>query len=127
MKCKSGVLFILAFVLSLVTNEAVSAATFTDTVSRAMNTLSITKNAPDLLMITDAPYVKVDGACALPYLDQAQALTGCTVGKGNLLFFQRPQTHPLRLMLFKKNDERYQQIIQAGSNPYEVLGLLRQQ
>jgi hypothetical protein len=28
---------------------------------------------------------------------------------------------------FTLNDERYQQIIQAGSNPYEVLGLLRQQ
>ena len=103
MKCKSGILLTLAFVLSLVTNEAASAATFTDTVSRAMSNLSVTKNDPGLLVMTDAPYVKVDGACALPYLEKAQALTGCMVGKGNLLFFQRPQVHPLRLMLFKKH------------------------
>jgi formylmethanofuran dehydrogenase subunit E-like metal-binding protein len=101
-KYKSGVQLILALLLSLVINEGVFAASFTDTVSRAMTTLALTKNDPGLLMMTDAPYAKVNGACALPYLAEAQALTGCTVGKGNLLFFQRPQTHPLRLMLFKK-------------------------
>jgi len=53
-------------------------------------------------MMTNAPYVRIMGQCALPYLDQAQELTGCRVGKGTLLFFQRPQAHPLRLMLFKK-------------------------
>ncbi|MFW9998305.1 MAG: FmdE family protein, partial [Candidatus Odinarchaeota archaeon] len=103
MKKKSGTALIFAFLFSLVLSGAVSADPFTDTVSRAMNTLSVKKSAPGLLLLTDAPYVKVEGACALPYLNQIQELTGCTVGKGNLLFFQRPQTHPLRLMLFKKD------------------------
>ena len=99
MKNRSGASLLFVFLLSLSFCGAVSAATITDAVSRAMNTLSVTKDAPGLLMVTDAPYVRVDDACALPHLDQAQKLTGCTVGKGNLLFFQRPQTHPLRLML----------------------------
>jgi formylmethanofuran dehydrogenase subunit E-like metal-binding protein len=80
------------------------AATLEDSVSAAMQTLSATKGDPGLLMLTDAPYVRVNGKSALSYLDRAQALTGCTVGKGNLLFFQRPQTHPLRLLLMKKSE-----------------------
>jgi formylmethanofuran dehydrogenase subunit E-like metal-binding protein len=82
--------------------HVVSAASFKEAVSQAMANLAVSKNDAALLMLTDAPYVKADGGCALPYLDQAQELTGCTVGKGNLLFFQRPQAHPLRLMLYKK-------------------------
>ena len=81
----------------------VSAATVEEAVSRAMKSMGVHKNDTGLLLLTDAPYVREDGACALAYLDQAQELTGCTVGKGNLLFFQRPQNHPLRLMLFTKS------------------------
>lgn len=81
----------------------VSAATVEEAVAQAMKTLNVHKNDAGLLLMTDAPYIRVDGACALAYLDQAQDLTGCTVGKGNLLFFQRPQNHPLRLMLFAKS------------------------
>ncbi len=80
------------------------AVTFEAMVSQAMQTLKVSKGDPDLLILTDAPYVKIDGTCALQWLDQAQEKTGCTVGKGNLLFFQRSQTHPLRLMLFSKKD-----------------------
>nr|NJM04393.1 hypothetical protein [Desulfobacula sp.] len=75
---------------------------FPETVSGAMKTLAVSKGDPGLLMMTNAPYVRMDGQIALPCLDQAQELTGCRIGKGNLLFFQRPQAHPLRLMLFKK-------------------------
>ncbi len=74
----------------------------TDHVGQAMKKLTLSKGHLNLLLMTNAPYVKVDGKNALPYLNQVQALTGCTVGKGNLLFFQRPQSHPLRLMLFNK-------------------------
>jgi formylmethanofuran dehydrogenase subunit E-like metal-binding protein len=115
-KNKSRVPLILMLLLSLVLCEEASADTFTNSVSRAMNSLSVTKNAPGLLLMTDAPYVMVDGTCALPYLDQAQELTGCTVGKGNLLFFQRPQTHPLRLMLFKKDSGNAVVISRMGRN-----------
>lgn len=82
---------------------ATSAATFETSVTDAMQTLSLTKGDPQLLLMTDAPYVRVDDQSALPFLDKAQDLTGCTVGRGNLLFFQRPQAHPLRFMLFHKS------------------------
>lgn len=60
-----------------------------------MKTLDVTKADPDLLLMTNAPYVKVDGACALPHLEQAQALTGCAVGKANQLFFpEAPEPPP---------------------------------
>ena len=82
----------------------VCADTFEEDVSKAMQDLDVSKGNPGLLVLTNAPYIKMDGASALPWLDQAQDKTGCTVGKGNLLFFQRPQSHPFRLMLFRKTD-----------------------
>ncbi len=81
---------------------SVFASPFETAVTKAMQTLSVTKGDPQLLLLTDAPYVTLDGQNALPYLANAQALTGCMVGRANLLFFQRPQSHPLRFMLFHK-------------------------
>ncbi len=95
--------FIVVLLSAVLVCGVVSAATVEESVSQAMKNLDIQKNGTGLLLMTNAPYIRVDGACALPYLEQAQELTGCTVGKGNLLFFQRPQNHPLRLMLFMKS------------------------
>lgn len=92
------------FLLAVGFSGRVFAATFAAMVSQAMQTLNVSKGDPDLLILTNAPFVRVDGISALTLLDQAQEKTGCTVGKGNLLFFQRPQTHPFRLMLFRKKD-----------------------
>ena len=89
--------------LILILCGVVSAATFSQETSQAMKTMNLSKGSGDLLVLTNAPYVKVNGACALPYLKQVQDITGCSVGKGNLLFFQRSQNHPLRMMLFKKS------------------------
>ena len=96
MKSRLSILVIAACLWMILFSGLVSAATFESTISRAMSTLKASKGDPTLLVMTDAPYVKVDGACALPWLDQAQEKTGCTVGKGNLLFFQRAQNHPFR-------------------------------
>jgi len=93
----------MAAVLILILWGSVSAATIGQETSQAMKTLNISKGSGNLLVLTNAPYVKVNGACALPYLAQVQEVTGCSVGKGNLLFFQRSQSHPLRIMLFKKS------------------------
>jgi formylmethanofuran dehydrogenase subunit E-like metal-binding protein len=94
---------VMAAVLIPVLCGMVSAATLGQETLLAMKTLNISKDSSNLLVLTNAPYVKVNGACALSYLKQAQDVTGCGVGKGNLLFFQRPQHHPLRMMLFKKS------------------------
>lgn len=90
------------FLFVIVCLGTASAAALDTSVAKAMKDISASADDGNLLMMTNAPYVMVDGACALPHLDKAQALTGCTVGKGNLLFFQRPQNHPLRFMLFQK-------------------------
>ncbi|MFH2093761.1 MAG: FmdE family protein [Pseudomonadota bacterium] len=82
------------------------AATFPGVVSQAMSTLDVEKGDKKVLMMTNIPYITVNGKPALSFLEQAQDITGCMVGKGNLFFFQRPQQHPLRLMLFKKSDGR---------------------
>ena len=78
----------------------------TQPLSRAMADLKVVKDDPGLLVLTNAPYVNTGGKNSLFLLDQAQNLTGATVGRGNLLFFQRPPSHPFRLMLFKKSDRR---------------------
>jgi formylmethanofuran dehydrogenase subunit E-like metal-binding protein len=84
----------------------VDAATYEENIAQAMEYLDVQRGDTNSLLLTDAPYVKVDGVFALPYLRLAQEQTGCTVGKGNLLFFQRPQSHPLRLMLLKKGTDK---------------------
>jgi len=103
MKNIISITLLLSLFLTAFLGNAVWAATFEETVSRAMKTLNVAKGDDSLLMMTNAPYIKVNGSPALSYLDQAQNLTGCTVGKGNLLFYQRFQTQPLRLMLFEKS------------------------
>lgn len=92
------------FLLSLSFSGYAFAQPFRAIVSQALQTLKVSKGDPGLLILTNAPYVKVNGTNALAWLNQAQEITGCTVGRGNLLFFQRPQSHPLRLMLFSKKD-----------------------
>ena len=101
MKNKLALLFFI--MLQTLTANAL-AATFEETAAQAFKTLELKKGDKDLLLLTNAPYVKVDGNFALPYLQIAEELTGCSVGKGNLLFFQRSQTQPLRLLLMRRVD-----------------------
>ncbi len=100
---KKMILLVMTILFAMTAMTAV-ATTLVENLSRAMQTLKVKKGDRNLLLLTDAPYVKVDGKFALPYLDTVQDKTGCTVGKGNLLFFQRSQSHPLRLLLMRKTD-----------------------
>lgn len=84
------------------TASTAAVVTFEKIVLLAMHNLKISRDDSDLLVITNAPYVIEKGTNALPWLDQAQEATGCMVGKGNLLFFQRPQNFPFCLMLFSR-------------------------
>ena len=78
------------------------AAPLENEIVQAMAHLEIGPAGPDLLVLTDAPYVAPQGKPALAELSVVQRLTGATVGGGNLLFFQRPQNHPLRVLLFNR-------------------------
>jgi formylmethanofuran dehydrogenase subunit E-like metal-binding protein len=64
--------------------------------------LRIEKGSPELLALTNATYVKVNGKTTEGYVDIIQETTGCSIGKGNLLFFHRPVTYPLKVVLFNK-------------------------
>jgi formylmethanofuran dehydrogenase subunit E-like metal-binding protein len=68
-----------------------------------MRDLKIEKGSPALLTLTNATYVKINGNTAEGYVDILQDTTGCSIGRGNLLFFHRPITYPLKVVLFKRD------------------------
>ena len=70
-----------------------------------MRDLKIEKGSPALLGLTNATYVKINGTTTEAYVEIIQETTGCSIGKGNLLFFHRPVTYPLKVVLFNKESK----------------------
>ena len=95
-------LALLLAVLLILTNSAVTLAAVdvTPYIEQAISDLKIEKNDPRLLALTNAPYVSPDGKKNPESVDAIQTLTGCSMGKGNLLFFQRPRNSPLLIRPF---------------------------
>lgn len=79
------------------------AADITSLIKEGVQDLKIKKGSASLLALTDATYVKVNGKTTEGYVDMIQEATGCSIGKGNLLFYHRPVTYPLKIVLFKKD------------------------
>lgn len=73
-------------------------------IQQAMEDLGIEKGAPQLCVLTNAPYVAPNGKSCPEVVDTLQDLTGCTVGRKNLLFFQRPVNHPLLVALHREDN-----------------------
>ena len=65
--------------------------------------LKTEEGSPALLTLTNATYVKLNGKTTEGYVDMIQETTGCSIGTGNLLFYHRPVTCPLKIVLFKKD------------------------
>jgi len=78
------------------------ATTLQQLTAEGLTTIEMNSGDPNLLVLTDAPYVRVNNKSSLAFLETVQEETGCTVGKSNLLFYQRPQNHPLRFLLMAK-------------------------
>jgi formylmethanofuran dehydrogenase subunit E-like metal-binding protein len=72
-------------------------------IMQGMHDLDVKKGNPNLCALTDAPYVKLKGKAAQEYVDVIQEETGCSIGKGNLLFFQRPVGHPLIVAIHRED------------------------
>jgi formylmethanofuran dehydrogenase subunit E-like metal-binding protein len=72
-------------------------------VRQGMQDLGAEKGTPNLCALTDAPYVMLKGKAAQEYVDVIQEETGCSIGKGNLLFFQRPVGHPLIIAIHRED------------------------
>jgi formylmethanofuran dehydrogenase subunit E-like metal-binding protein len=91
----------------LVLAYAVSAWAATDVrqlVRQGMQDLGVEKGNPNLCALTDAPYVKLKGKAAQEYVDLIQEETGCSIGKRNLLFFQRSIGHPLIIAIHREDN-----------------------
>jgi formylmethanofuran dehydrogenase subunit E-like metal-binding protein len=98
--------FISVFLIVLLIScfaQCLQAANFKGLITEGIADLKSEKGSPTLLALTNATYVKVDGKTTEGYVDMIQETTGCSVGKGNLLFFHRPISHPLKIVLFKKD------------------------
>ncbi|CQR70188.1 FmdE, Molybdenum formylmethanofuran dehydrogenase operon [Sporomusa ovata DSM 2662] len=57
-------------------------------------------DAKNLLVVTNAGYAKVDDQSSAPCLDALTAVTGCTVGKGNLLTVHSAAFTPLYFFVY---------------------------
>ena len=71
-------------------------------IEKGMEALGVEKGDPNLCVLTDAAYVKMEGNTTEKYIDLIQDTTGCSIGKGNLLMFHRPTDYQLIIAMFKK-------------------------
>jgi len=93
----------LAAVLVICAAQGLWASEVKSLIKGGMQDLKIEKGSPNLLALTDATYVKVNGKTTEGCVDLIREETGCTVGQGNLLFFHRAVSYPLKIVLFRKD------------------------
>ncbi len=69
----------------------------------AMKVLALEKGAEDLGVLTNARYVRLDGKTTERYISDIEMLTGTSMGKRNLLFFnERPKDSLLIVVAHRK-------------------------
>ena len=72
----------------------------------AMKVLALEKGSEDLGVLTNARYVRLGGKTTEQYLSAIETLTACSIGKGNLLFFnERPENSLLIALANRKTKE----------------------
>lgn len=88
MKIKKRItLFLLALLLCSCADGKDSSRDVSELLKGALQTLGVEKGSPDLCVLTDATYVKLGGGTTETYMEMIGRETGCSIGKGNLLFF----------------------------------------
>ena len=92
--------------LFLVLIGNVHAADIRAAIREGRKELKAEKGDAGLCAITDATYVRLNGKTSEAYVDVIQEETGCSVGKGNLLFFHKATCHPLKIALFRKDTKQ---------------------
>ena len=70
----------------------------------AMSTLKAAKGDAGLLVLTNAGFGQVDGASTIAFYDQAQQVTGCTLGKRSLLQVHKSINDPMWFSIFRKDN-----------------------
>lgn len=71
----------------------------TPLINDAMELLELEKDSEDLGVLTNAHYVLLDGQTTEKYVYAIEKLTSCSVGKGNLLFFNERPKNALIIVL----------------------------
>lgn len=106
------------FTLVLALASMASASdTITPMIEEAMDLLEVQKGNPRLCALTNAPYVSLNGRSCPEVVDVLQEVTGCSVGRRNLLFFQRAVTHPLLAALHRQDNGETVVIRHDGYTP----------
>lgn len=85
--------------------DASCATDVSELLNGALKTLGAQKGDQDLCALTNATYVEVAGKTTERYVDVIQDVTGCSVGRGNLLFYHRPADYPLVIALFDRRNQ----------------------
>jgi formylmethanofuran dehydrogenase subunit E-like metal-binding protein len=94
------------FAATLLFSWAVDGSCGTDVrglVRGALKTLGTQRGDFNLCVLTDSTYVNLAGRSTEEYVDMIEGETGCSVGKGNLLFFRRPSNYHLIIALYKRD------------------------
>lgn len=100
---RAMMIFIVAISLFLALIENVYAADIRAAIRDGLKDLNAKKGDAQLCAMTDATYVRVDGKTSELYVDLIQEETGCSIGKGNLLFFHRHTSYPLKIAIFRRD------------------------
>ena len=112
-------IFVSALLLICIAKTASS-----DEVSELLNSglkeLEIEKGSENLCVITDATHVRSRNETTESIIDTIQEATGCTIGRGNLLFLHRTSNYPLKIILFRKDTNQYVSISHDGKQAKSV-------
>jgi len=87
----------LSLIFMFTTFFTVQASDMKEIFSKSLGDLGVVKGDTRICALTNAAYVN-------PHIiDILQAETGCSMGKGNLLFYHCPSTCPLKVALFRRD------------------------
>ncbi len=104
-------------VLVVLIPRLLCAAGMVDAVGAGLRSLDLKKGDPALCVLSNAVYV--DHAA----LDMLEDRTGCSLGKGNLLFYHCPSGRPLKAALFRRDTRVACLLTQAGEGMIERVQL----
>jgi len=82
----------------------------------AMSTLKAANGDAGLLVLTNAGFGQVDGASTEAFFDQAQQVTGCTLGKRSLLQVHKSINDPLWFSIFRKDNGQLVFVVWKGQH-----------
>ncbi|MFZ5813067.1 MAG: FmdE family protein [Thermodesulfobacteriota bacterium] len=74
--------------------------------SRSLTALGEAKGSPDLLVLTNAAYARLDGKTAERFLDDVTEVTGASLGSRSLLSIHSSMLAPFWFSLYSKNKQK---------------------